>query len=397
MINAAEARAIIVDAVHPLGTISVSLDHSLGCILAETIIAAEQTPPFDNAQMDGYAVRSEDIGTPPVALTIIGEVAAGAITARALQHGEAMSIMTGAKIPDGCDAVVQQEWTERGENTVKILRSAPGGHNIRKAGADIALGSQVFIPGQSLRPREIGMLASLGKRYVSVYRPVSVTILPTGNEIVEIDKPLREGTIRNSNAHTLTALVRELGGEAHRFEIVPDDKTELRRRILEGLNADVLITTGGVSVGKYDLVMESMKEIGVDIKFWKVNIKPGMPLLFGMYGATPVFGLPGNPVSTMVTFLQFVRPALMKMMGHNKPDTSLKFYAKLEHEIKKSDGKRHYMRGIAETKNGSLMVCSTGPQVSNILSSLVKANCLIIIPEDKAFVAAGEEVEIELL
>ncbi len=203
---------LFLTSVHPLGTVTVSLERSLGRVLAENIIADESVPPFDNAQMDGYAIRSEDVQNVPSVLSLAGEIAAGSVAPNKLQRGEAMSIMTGAKIPAGCDAVVQQEWVERSENKVKILRSAPNGHNIRKTGADIASGSQVFAPGRFLRPQEIGLLASLGKRYFTVYRPVAAAILPTGNEIVEIDKPLREGTIRNSNSYTLSALMRELGG-----------------------------------------------------------------------------------------------------------------------------------------------------------------------------------------
>jgi molybdopterin molybdotransferase len=278
-----------------------------------------------------------------------------------------------------------------------IIRSVEPGQNVRQAGADIPRGATVLQSGRRLRPQEIGVLASLGKQFVEVYRQPTVAIVATGNEIVEIDKPLPGGKIRNSNAHLVEALINELRCEPVRLGIAGDDPDELKEKISEGLNADMLITTGGVSVGKFDLVVEALKEIGVDIKFWKVNIKPGMPLIFSLYHGKPVFGLPGNPVSTMVTFLKFAKPALQKMMGLRETEASFKIHAKLEHEIRKSDGKRHFVRGILESHNGELLVRSTGSQISNILSSLARANCLIILPEEMEYAGAGEEIEVELV
>ena len=398
MINASEALKIILDSVQPLETISAGLEQSCGSILGEEIVAAGDIPPFDNAAMDGFAVRSEDIRKAPVSLTVAGEIAAGSTPLQPLSPGEAMSIMTGAKIPAGSDIVIQQEWTERkSDNRVTILRSADPGHNIRRAGSDIRAGTAVFAPGTLLRPQEIGVLASLGKRFVVIHRKPTAAILATGNEVVEIDKPLPDGKIRNSNAYVLSALVRQLGCPLKSLGIASDEKSDLKARINDGLRADVLITTGGVSVGKYDLVMDALKEAGVEIKFWKVNIKPGMPLLFGLRGDKPVFGLPGNPVSAMVTFLQFVRPALMRLMGQRKYAPPFRFHARLQDEIKKSDGKRHFVRGILVNVNGSIGVQTTGSQVSNILTSLSRADCLIILPEDRNQFKAGEEVEVELL
>ncbi len=398
MINASEALNIILDSVHPLETITSGLEQSCGSILGEEIVAARDIPPFDNAAMDGFAVRSEDTRKVPVSLTLVGEIAAGSTPLKPLAPGEAMSIMTGAKIPAACDVVIQQEWTERtSEGRVTILRSADPGHNIRRAGSDIRDGTKVFTPGTLLRPQEVGVLASLGKRFIVIHRKPSIAILTTGDEVVEIDKPLPDGKIRNSNAYVLSALVRQLGCEVRSLGIAPDEKSHLRTRINEGLRADFLITTGGVSVGKYDLVMDALKESGVEIKFWKVNIKPGMPLLFGLHGDKPVFGLPGNPVSAMVTFLQFVKPALMRLMGQRKYAPPLRFHARLQDEIKKSDGKRHFVRGVLVNANGSIGVRTTGSQVSNILTSLSRADCLIILPEDRNQFKAGEEVEVELL
>lgn len=398
MVNTAEALGIILQAVESLGSLTVSLPRSLGYAIAEDVIAAEDVPRFDNSAMDGYAVRSVDVQNAPVVLEIVGEIAAGTVSTRSLEAGQSISIMTGAKIPGGCDAVVQHEWTDRVDDShVNILRKVSSGHNIRKAGDDIGAGSVLLERGKTIRPQEIGVLASLGKRFVKIVRPVRVAVLATGNELVELDKPLPDGKIRNSNAYVLQALVQQCGGECINLGIAHDERSELREKIAEGLKADVLITSGGVSIGKYDLVIEVLKEVGVDIRFWKVNIKPGMPLLFGVRSGHYVFGLPGNPVSTMVTFLKFVKPALLKLMGHQTLDASLKVHATLQHEITKSDGKRHFVRGILESQNRALTVRSTGSQASNVLSSLTMANCLIILPEEKSHFNKGEEVEIELL
>jgi molybdopterin molybdotransferase len=354
-------------------------------------------PAFDNAQMDGYAVRSADVQAAPATLRLSGEIAAGSVAPQPLRPHETMRIMTGAKIPNGCDAVIQQEWAEaKGEDAVTFTRSVSPGHNIRKAGADIPAGTTVLSRGRRLRPQEIGVMASLGEEFVSVYRRPSVAILPTGNEVTALGKNLPPGKVRNSNAYTLGALVRDLGCDAVQLDIAPDNTEELGARMLKGLREDILVTTGGVSVGKYDLVKDALESLGVEIVFWKVNIKPGMPLLFGRYGDKPVFALPGNPVSTMVTFLQFVKPAIEKMLGLEVEERSSR-KAKLVHEYAKKDGKRHYLRGILAHENGEAVVRTTGPQVSNVMTSLALANCLIIIPEDRELVRAGEEVEIELL
>lgn len=398
MISAREARDIILENVGVLESVTVSLPRSLGYALAEDIVADDNVPSFDNSSMDGFAVRSENVRTAPVVLEIVGEIPAGTTAEQPLESGQAMSIMTGAKIPQGSDAVVQVEWTERIDGKhVKVLRSVPAGHVIRRTGGDIEKGACALAKGQTIRPQEIGVLASLGNQFVQVYRPARVALLATGDELVAVNKRLPEGKIRNSNTYTLQALVHECGCEAIDLGIAKDSRDEIKSKIIEGLRADVLITSGGVSVGKFDLVIDILRELGVEVKFWKVNIKPGMPLVFGVHGLRSVFGLPGNPVSTMVTFLKFVKPALRKMMGHGIIDKELKLRATLQHEITKSDGKRHFARGILESQNGMMTVRSTGSQLSNVLSSLTKANCLIILPEEKDRFAQGEEVEVELV
>ncbi len=398
MISAHEALNIILDSSNPLDSTTVSLLRARGYALAEEVVAFENIPSFDNSAMDGFAVRSGDMPSVPIELRVVGEVAAGKVFAGRLNQGEALHITTGTKIPEGADAVVQVEWTEASKDErVRILRTVKPGHNIRKAGGDIAKGTKVLGEGMEIRSQEIGVLASLGRKFVEINRPARVAVLTTGNEVVEIDKPLKEGSIRNSNGYVLQSLIHGCGGEAIDLGIAKDDPVEIKSRILEGLKSDMLITSGGVSIGKYDLVGDILKELGVEIKFWKVNIKPGMPLLFGIFRGRPVFGLPGNPVSTMVTFIKFVRPALRKMMGHASLERNVTLRAVLQHEIKKTDGKRHFVRGVLENSNGSLQVQPTGSQLSNVLTSLVNANCLIIVPEEKETLPAGETVEVELL
>ncbi len=398
MINAEEALLIILNSVPTLEPVTLALEHALGFALAEDIISLENIPSFDNSGMDGYAVRAEDVHQVPVTLKIAGEIAAGSVPQTVLRQGEAMSIMTGAPIPRGANAVVQIEWTEPADASgVKILRSVSQHHNIRRLGADIQQGANVLTRGSVLRPQEIGVLASLGKRFVKVYRKPEVAVLTTGNEVLDIDRPMVAGKVRNSNAYSLVASVGQTGCTAYNLGIAKDEQDDLQQKISEGLKKDLLITSGGISVGKYDLVMETLKALGVEIKFWKINIKPGMPLMFGLYAGKPVFALPGNPVSTLITFLQFVKPALMKMMGYQADNTRIMLCAMLEEEIKKTDGKRHFIRGVLSNNNGSLVVRTSGAQVSNILTSVTKANCLIIMREEEELIRSGEMVEIQLL
>jgi molybdopterin molybdotransferase len=398
MISANEAQRIISENVSPTHSLTVSLESALGYVLAEDVTASENIPRFDNASMDGYAVRAGDIVPVPATVQLAGEIAAGNSATNVLRPHEAMSIMTGAPIPAGCTAVVQQEWTVKPDvGHVTILRGVSEGHNIRKTGADIASGSVALPKGISIRPQEIGILASLGKRFISVYKKPSVAVLATGDELIEIDKASAPGKIRNSNAYLLCALIRETGCEVSMSQIARDIIEDLQEKITESLHADVLVTTGGVSVGKYDLVCQAFENLGITILFRKVNIKPGMPFVFGVRRPSIVFGLPGNPVSTMVTFLKFVRPALEKIGGLSTGGKKYVLHARLAEPIAKSDGKRHYVRGILENDRSGLIVRSTGPQVSNILSSMTKANCLIILQEDKDRFETGEPVEVELL
>jgi molybdopterin molybdotransferase len=397
MISATEALSIIEHHIRPFGTITRSVDRSLGFTLAEDVRAEENLPAFDNAAMDGYAVRVEDCAVITATLRVVGEVAAGGSPSGVLRSGEAIAISTGAPIPSGCTAVVQQEWTTAPDSgTVTVNRPVATGHNVRGAGADIRSGSIVLRAGMTIRPQEIGLLFALGKLFVAVWRKPRVAILATGSELVEPDKFLAPGSVRNSNAHALAALVRQTGAEPRLCGIARDDRDELRAKLADALTSDLVITSGGISVGRHDLVRDVLRDCGVDIHFWKVNIKPGMPMLFGMRGATPVFALPGNPVSSHVTFFEFVRPAIDRLAG-GVGEPLRRLTAKLAEPMTTSDGKRHFVRGILEQTAGGPVVRSTGPQVSNIQTSLTRAQCLIILPESKSGYAAGDTVEVELL
>jgi molybdopterin molybdotransferase len=398
LLSADRALEIIVSSVSPGDVEVVELRETHNRVLAEEIVAVEDVPPFDNSGMDGYAVRAEDVAQVPVELELVGEVAAGQAALRELGPMQAIRIMTGGIVPSVATAVVQAEWTEPVDSThVRVLNSVPPRHNIRGAGEDIRRGEKIFGKGRELRAAELGVLASLGRKTVEVYRVLRVAVLATGDELVDIDQPLTPGKIRNSNSYALLALLRETSVLFADLGVTGDDRADLREKILRGLESDVLVTTGGASVGDYDLVQEVLKEIGVEIKFWRVNIKPGMPLLFGLYMGKPVFGLPGNPVSTFVTFIKFVRPALRKMMGVCSPEKGIRMQAHLEHEIRKSDHKRHFVRAVLNSNGEALTVRSTGSQTSNVLTSLVKANCLMIIPEQVDFLKKGDLVEVELL
>jgi molybdopterin molybdotransferase len=306
--------------------------------------------------------------------------------------------MTGAKVPASCDAVLQHELTEQIDSlSIKILRPVAVGANLRRAGTDIRKGDVVLQRGHCLRPPDLGVLASLGRQFVPIYRNPEIAVLATGSELVPIDRTPPPGMIRNSNIYAIRGMIAELGAHALDLGIAKDERAELCSRLEEGLRADMLITIGGVSAGKYDLVIEELKALGLEVVFWKVNIRPGMPLLFGMYnGRVPVFGLPGNPVSSSVTFMQFVRPAIERMSGLDTAGR-IRLRAALLEEFAKQDGKRHYVRGILDDRNGRLSVRTTGSQVSNVMTSLARANCLIVIPEECRVIHTGEEVEVELL
>jgi molybdopterin molybdotransferase len=350
--------------------------------------------------MDGYAVRSRDTADAsrekPAILEVVEDIPAGAIPSKIIGPGQAARIMTGAPLPDGADAVVRIEDTEKEGGRVKIFIEAPRGLDIRRAGEDVREGERVIVRNAVLRPADIGMLAALGKSFVQVFRKPRVAILATGNELVDIDEDPGPWKIISSNSYSIAAQVLDCGGIPMQLGIVRDKREDLAAAFERAMRADVIISSGGVSVGDYDYVREIMTQPGNKMRFWRVAMRPGRPFAFGMIRETPLFGLPGNPVSCMVSFEQFVRPALLKMSGHKRlyrPAVK----AVLQEELQKQLGLRYFFRGIVSREEGRYRVISTGAQGSGILKSMVQANGFIILPEDCPVARKGEEVTVQLI
>ena len=400
MITVDEAIEKVLSHVQPLGFEKASILESLGRVIAEDAIASRDLPPYDNSGMDGYAVRSEDIQNAserhPVQLEVIEDLRAGFFAEKVVQSGQAIRIMTGAPIPMGADSVIPVEDTEIRDGSVLVRKAVRPGEYIRKAGEDVKGGDRVITQGEIIRPSEIGMLASIGRSFILVYRRPLVAILCTGEELVDVGEALVGAKIVSSNSYTLAAQVKECGAIPMQLGIARDDKDEIKTKLLQGLQADVFISSAGVSVGDYDFVRDALKELGAKMVFWRVAMKPGKPVAFWLYEGKPVFSLPGNPVSSMVTFEQFVRPALLKMMGHRQIFRPI-IDAVLKEEIRKEPGKKHFIRALVSLENDGYFVTTTGPQGSGILRSMVKANSLIIIPEDQEIVRAGEKVKVQVL
>jgi molybdopterin molybdotransferase len=398
MTSAGQALSAILDRVPLLGTITVSLRRAEGLRLARDVAARHDVPPFDNAGMDGYAVRSSDTAGAPVVVLLAGETAAGDPPGAPLPPGAARTIMTGAPVPPGADAVVQFEFTEPvSEREVRVLRPVPPGGNIRKRGSDIAEGTVPLREGSPVRPFEQGLLASLGIQFVEVRRAPSVLLVPTGNELTPAGHPPGPGMIHESITPVVSGLLRAEGCDVTVAPITPDDPARIAAAVAPGPGVDLVVTTGGVSAGRYDELPRALASAGFDTVFHGVNIRPGRPLLFGMRGAVPVFALPGNPVSAAVTFLQFVRPAVRKMSGDPEPGRKTLLNARLAVSIVKQDGKRHYVRGVMEVVDGQPSVRPAGAQDSSAASVLAAANCLIILPEEAGEFPPGSGVEVELL
>ncbi len=413
MIGVEQALNKILNYVHVLEDEQSPILDCLGQVLAEDVYSSINVPPLDNSSMDGYAVQSRDTRgasrQSPRFLRVIDTVSAGSIAECEVEPGTAVRIMTGAPIPKGADSVVIFEDTDetqrQGSSTeIGILRQAEAGLNIRRAGEDITQGSIVLSQGAVLRPSEVGVLASLGRTTVRVIRRPTVAILATGDELVDINQPLRTGKIYNSNTYSLAALVRRYGGIPKILGIALDSEHSVVARLCQGLDADMLITTGGVSAGDYDVVKDVLAKQG-EISFWTVRMKPGKPLAFGTIKGVskagiarniPHLGLPGNPVSSMVTFELFVRPAILKMMG-KKNLTKPTIEAVVENSVVNRDRRRIFARVIVEKRRGQYFARLTGPQGSGILTSMTLANGLMVIPENKTEVVAGDIVQVMML
>ncbi|HEV8641515.1 MAG TPA: gephyrin-like molybdotransferase Glp [Methylomirabilota bacterium] len=363
-------------------------------VLWEAARASFDVPPTDNSAVDGYAVSSADIpARDSRELIVVGDLPAGSVFDGVIPPGQAIRIMTGAPMPAGPDTVYPQESVERVGDRIRVPPIARGA-NVRRRGEDVASGTVVIEAGAVLRPQELGLLASLGQRQVLVSQPPRVALLSTGDEVAEPGAIRKPGQIYDANRFTLRGLSEQCGGVVTDLGIVPDQRDRLRARLLEAAEvADLVITSGGVSVGAYDLVKEVLGEVG-GIDFWQVAMQPGRPLAVGRIGRAHFFGLPGNPVASMLTFLLFVRPAIFTLAGRRRvfPET---WPARAAEPMRKKVGRREFKRGILRLDQGCWEVRTTGPQGSGILSSMVAGNCLIVLEEERGDVAAGDTVLIE--
>ena len=400
MISFEEALNNILSRVQPLGLEKVFLLESLGKIIGEDIYAWRDIPPLDNSAMDGYALRFEDIRESskdhPARLKVIEDLPAGCVSKKTVGKGQAIRIMTGAPIPKGVDTVVPVEETRKEDGFALILKAISQGENIRRAGEDVKKGDRVISKGDVIRPAEVGMLSSVGRSSILVYQKPLVAILCTGDELVDVDENLSESKIISSNSYTLAAQVKDCGAVPVQLGIARDRKEEIREKLRQGIRADVILSSAGVSVGDYDFSKDALSDLGMEMAFWQVSMKPGKPLAFGTIQGKPVFGLPGNPVSSMISFEEFVRPSLLKMMGHRQVFRPV-IEAVLQEEIRKTTGRRHFIRAFISFKEGSYTAATTGDQGSGILMSMLKANGLIMIPEDQEIARVGDKVKVQLL
>jgi molybdopterin molybdotransferase len=399
MIAVAGAQRIVLDSVEKVGCEYVELLDALGRVLAEDITAPEHIPLWDNAAMDGYALRAEDTrgasDEQPVLLRVFGTIGAGEIFRGLLEKGRALRIMTGAPLPRGADAVIRQEDTQPSDQGVLILRQVRAGQNVRYQGEDVKAGEQVLHTGTPCRPGVIGLLAAVGRKRVAVHQRPRVGILATGDEILRWDEVPTPGKIHNSNSYAMAAQVLQAGGVPVLLGPVADTKDLLARRLREGIQADLLLTTVGVSVGEYDLIAETLQELGANVGVRKVNMRPGKPFTFAQLEGKPIFSLPGNPVSCMVTFELFVRPALKKMQGH-RSIFHPKITATTTQSILNKDRRPAYLRVILSRTDEGYTVRLTGDQGSAMLHSMAYADALACIPGETE-IPVGNQVRVFLL
>ena len=399
MIPLAEARAVVL-AGCPVGdAVLMALTDALGCVLATPVVSSEAVPPFANTAMDGYAVQAADTASTPAVLRVVGTLAAGAAPTTPVGPGEAVRIMTGAPVPPGADAIVPVEVTAGTDDEVQILEPAGVGDHVRPAGEDIQAGQQVFAAGTVLRPGHLGVLASIGVEKIAVVPRPRVGVLSTGDELVDGGGPLGPGQIRDSNRSTLLALCREAGFEAVDLGLARDDESVIEAAVAGGLETcDALVTSGGVSVGDFDYVKVVLDRLsGGGMRWMQISIRPAKPLAFGTVAGKPVFGLPGNPVSSMVSFELFALPGLRQMMGHTVLDRTRALGVADEPLRRRPDGKIHFVRVVAGIEaDGRFHVRSSGGQASNLLRSMALANALAVLPDGDG-VEQGGSVEVMLL
>ena len=396
MLTVPEASARILEHITPLAVERIPLLDSLGRVLAEPVRAPMMLPAWDNSAMDGYAVRGADIDAAsvdsPVTLRVVETVAAGRFATRPVSAGYATRIMTGAPIPEGADTVIRVEDTDGGIETVLIRNARDARRNVRPRGEDFNEGDALLDVGTPLAAAQLGILASIGRSTVDVYRRPRVAIMGSGDELVDVDQfheVLAGKKIISSNGYTLHALIRDAGGEPVNLGVAADDPASLREHLGRATGCDLLITSAGVSVGEFDYTRDVIEALGAEMKFWRVRMRPGAPLGFGLVQGMPWIGLPGNPVSTMVTFELFVRPVIRRMLGHTRLFRR-PIPVVLEEKVTIGAKLTHFLRAIVTTaENGTATVRLTGPQGSGILTSMARANALLIVPEETPVVDAG--------
>jgi molybdopterin molybdotransferase len=397
-LSAREAALQVLEHVRRQPALRVPLDDALDSVLAHDVVSPLDIPAWTNSAMDGYAVRAADLrgasAAAPVRLRVVESIAAGRFPQRAVGPGECARIFTGAPLPEGADGVVRQEDTDEGREVVTITSDRDAGVNTRAAGEDVRRGALLLREGALLGPAELGVLASVAEAHPLVYRRPRVAILGSGDEIVDVDHPeeiLSGRRVASSNTHTLTALVRRAGGEPVDLGIARDSPESLRTHLARGMDCDLIVTSAGISVGEHDHLRAVLDGLGVEHKFWRLRMRPGAPVGFGLLGGIPWIGLPGNPVSAMVTFELFVRPAIRTMCGHVLPFRRAVTAVAAE-PIVLRPRLQHFLRGVVTEIGDTLEARLTGPQGSGILTSMVKANALLVIPEGQLDTPAGTEL-----
>lgn len=401
MITVEEAKRLILENTEVLESVEIPLAESVGFVLAADIASPVNLPFFTNSAMDGYAVKSENTEgaaeNNPVSLKVVGLIRAGDFPDFVLGNGEAAKIMTGAPVPGGADSVVMVEYTEEEGGIAKVKTAVRRDENIRKEGEEIRKGDTALDCGTELRPASIGFIAELGIKNIKVYRKPKLALIVTGEELVGLDEELRPGKIRDTNSITLLSAITRETAEVLFAGRARDDVSDIEDKLRNAIErCDAVLITGGVSVGDYDYVKDVLARLGVEGIFWRVAQRPGGPLFFGKKGDTLVFGLPGNPASSLVCFYEYVRPALRRMMG-KKELFLMEIEAVLLEEIKKKPDKTHFLRGRVEKRDGSFYVKTGGAQGSHMLKSFALSNCLIIIPRDVSYLPIESRVKVHLL
>ncbi|WP_305041687.1 molybdopterin molybdotransferase MoeA [Geoalkalibacter sp.] len=395
MLRFEDARRLILHHCSPLGSERISLSAACGRVLADEVHAPWDLPRWNNSAMDGFALRHEDLSA-TLSLPIEGYLPAGVLPGAGLAPGTAMKIMTGAPLPIGADTVVPMEEAREEAGRVSLTKRPVSGAHVRRQAEDVRAGELVIPAGTLLRPAEIGMLASFGKVVIPVFRRARIAVLSTGDELVEPGEPLSDGRIVNSNAFALAAALQEIGAEPILLGIARDTRESHLALLREGLRADGLITSAGISTGDRDLVREILLELGAEEIFWKIDIKPGRPMAFLRAENRPIFCLPGNPVATLITFEELVKPAILRMMGHRRVIQPF-VQGILQEAVRKKPGRGQFLRVRLSVRDGRFLVSTSGDQQTGILRTLVSADGLVYLPPEAGDLPAGAVVDLHLL